>query len=661
MAQIPSYRKIGVQGFSVPSTSFAGLKEQAGMFNDLNQKIGAVVSYANDQVSAEMKLKGKEYAVGNPITLDQYFNANPSEIVKQIKARGGDNRTVKGQAIKATLIELLSTDLLLEANSHLGKIYDDAVLNNITLEEFENKLNGAIDGYYQSIITVSPDAGLKVKADLGIKANTYYRNYSNKLLDEAQVAKQSNILAGSYEEIKLIPEIIRAGDQNVKLDNEESKKFAESIGLTIINETATFDIDTQLDIQKGKIVNNMIANQFNETQVKAFQSAWDTAVIEGKRNFLEDIQRDFYPDEKGMDFLYLVQEEFLGINDMEDGPAKQKLLQAKNIFNSLEDKEAIYTNIMNQINAHQTRVGIIESEIDKAEVDILNKKTLEFSIAMINGNMNKAEEVLEFLSKNPVYADTVDTLLKAIQSVDAVGFDTPNLENEIRQKITVGSVNVFDIYAYTDEDNPEGTLKLSTANKLVEEAKASNTKNVKQAMLIVKATIKNMPQDVQDSKTWSTENRIAMQLYERIHQSLLLEQMQYEDNILEDGEAENPFKPKEFVLSMIDQEKKILDETGIKETITSITNQFNGTIGQEDMMVNLGGINIKLVPITKDIKPDQIDQWINVIQFDLDQRKDKHRVIFTEDNGYTNWSRTKNLLVFMKGNLETLKAQLAQF
>ena len=35
MAQIPSYRKIGIQGFSVPGTSFAGLKEQSSMFNDL--------------------------------------------------------------------------------------------------------------------------------------------------------------------------------------------------------------------------------------------------------------------------------------------------------------------------------------------------------------------------------------------------------------------------------------------------------------------------------------------------------------------------------------------------------------------------------------------------------------------------------------------------
>ena len=105
-----------------------------------------------------------------------------------------------------------------------------------------------------------------------------------------------------------------------------------------------------------------------------------------------------------MDFLYLVQEEFLGINDMEDGPAKQQLLQAKNIFDSLEDKDSIYTNIMNQINNHQTRVGIIEGEIDKAEADILNKKTLEFSLAMVNGDMNKAQEVLEFLSTNPVYA-----------------------------------------------------------------------------------------------------------------------------------------------------------------------------------------------------------------------------------------------------------------
>ena len=44
MAQIPAYRKLGIQGFSVPGTSFASLKEQANMFNSLNQKIGSLVN-----------------------------------------------------------------------------------------------------------------------------------------------------------------------------------------------------------------------------------------------------------------------------------------------------------------------------------------------------------------------------------------------------------------------------------------------------------------------------------------------------------------------------------------------------------------------------------------------------------------------------------------
>ena len=653
MAQnIPAYRKLGIQGYSMPSMSFSNLKEQANMFHELNDKIGAVVSYANEQISVEQKLAGQEYAVGNPITMKQYYDANPTEIAKQIEAKGGNDRTVRGQAIKATLIELLSTDVIIEANSHIGKIYDDAVTNNITIEELENKLNGAIDGYYKSIVSISPEAGIKIKAQLGIKANTYHRNYANKLLDKALVAKQAKLISNSYAEMEDIPEIIRAGALDVVLKD---------------GTTVTFDIDTQLNASKLLITNTMTDNQFSESQIKSFETAWDTAVIEGKRNFLEDIQRDLYPDEKGMDFLYLVQEEFLGIDDLEDGPAKNKLLQAQGIFNSLEDKETIYTNIMNQINAHQTRVGILDGQIAKAEKTFLNKKTNEFNVAMVNGDLTKAREVVEFLATNPVYATEVGTLLEILQKSDAIGFNTPNLEDKVRTQILTGSVNVYDIYQLIESNDDgffgSGTLKLETINTLVKESIASNKANVTRAMKIVKGHIKNMPQDINDADTWNAENKVAMQLYERISIAIIEEQMKYEDNILEEGEADNPFNPKEFVLNMIDTELKILDETGIKETISSITDELKNNIGDEELTLDVGGTQIKLVPITKDITPKQIDQWIKVLEYDLSATKDKNRILITEDNGYTDWTknRIKYDVIHMIDNLKTLKAQLAQF
>ena len=331
MAQIPAYRKLGIQGFSVPGTSFAGLKEQSNMFNSLNQKIGSLVNYANDQVSAQMQLEGQEYAVGNPITLQQYYDANPIEIAKQIEAKGGNDSTVKGKAIKATLIEVLSTNVIIEANSHISEIYDNAVVNQSSLEELENKLNGAIDGYYQSIVGVSPEAGLKIKSQLGIKANTYHRNYATKLLNDGLVQVQAEIVEDNHKQINDIPEIIRAGELDVKLDN---------------GTTAKFSIDMQLNAYRDNLSAKMKANNFSESQVDDFVNTWNTAVIEGKKNFLQEIQRDLYPDENGMDFIYLMQNGFNdpdevyqweGINELEDSPAKQKLIQAEGIFNSLED------------------------------------------------------------------------------------------------------------------------------------------------------------------------------------------------------------------------------------------------------------------------------------------------------------------------------------
>lgn len=652
MVQIPAYRKLGIQGFSVPGTSFAGLKEQANMFNSLNQKIGSVVSYANEQVSAQMQLEGQEYAVGNPITLQQYYDANPIEIAKQIEAKGGDDRTIKGRAIKATLLEVLSTNVIIEANSHIGEIYDNAVVNKLSLEELENKLNGAIDGYYQSIVGVSPEAGLKIKAQLGIKANTYHRNYATKLLNDGLVQTQSLIVQNSHAEINDIPEIIRAGELEVK--------------------GVKFDIDTQLDATKLTITNNMIANNFSESQVQTFQNTWDTAVIEGKKNFLQEIQRDLYPDENGMDFIYLMQNGFNdpdnvyqweGINELEDGPAKNKLIQAEGIFNSLEDKEAIYTNAMNQINQHQTRMGIINGQIDKAESDLLNKKTLEFSLAMINGDLESARTVLEFLATNPVYVDQVDTLLKTLQSSDSIGFNTPNLEDKVRTQILTGSVNVYDIYELIENNDNgffgSGTLKLETINTLIKEAKAQNSANVTKAMKIVKGKIKNMPQDIANSDTWSQENKIAMQLYERVNIALLEEQMKYEDTTQTLEEMDNPFNATEFVNNIITNELDALSKTGINNTVTSITTSFP-VFANKEFDLSIGDTVYNLQPITKDIQPAQIDQWITVLQHDLDQRKDNTRVLITEDNGYTGWSTQKTKVRITIGNLKTLKAQLAQ-
>ena len=84
---------------------------------------------------------------------------------------------------------------------------------------------------------------------------------------------------------------------------------------------------------------------------------------------------------------------------------------------------------------------------------------------------------------------------------------------------------MYDIYELIENNVNgffgSGTLKLETINTLIKEAKAQNSANVTKAMKIVKGKIKNMPQDIANSDTWSQENKIAMQLYERVNIALL--------------------------------------------------------------------------------------------------------------------------------------------
>lgn len=269
MAQIPAYRKLGIQGFSVPGTSFAGLKEQANMFNSLNQKISSVVSYANEQSSKQIMRDAEKFAVENPISVDHFYEANPAEKAKLLKERGANDETVKGQTIKATLMNLLSTDIVIKAKTQLNQIYDESVENFFDptvaikpdADSVIKKLNATIQGYTDSLINIDPATAIKLKAELGIAGNTHLRNFSNKVLTETISQNEASVETYAYEEINTLKNIISAGPTD---------KF------TIDQQLGTLKINLQqmlIDNGKGAIV---------DTWSKAF----DKEVINAKKNYL---------------------------------------------------------------------------------------------------------------------------------------------------------------------------------------------------------------------------------------------------------------------------------------------------------------------------------------------------------------------------------------
>ena len=269
MAQIPAYRKLGIQGFSVPGTSFAGLKEQANMFNSLNQKIGSLVSYANEQSSKQIMRDAEKFAVENPISVDHFYKANPAEKAKLLKERGANDETVKGQTIKATLMNLLSTDIVIKAKTQLNQIYDESVENFFDptvaikpdADSVIKKLNATIQGYTDSLINIDPATAIKLKAELGIAGNTHLRNFSNKVLTETISQNEASVETYAYEEINTLKNIISAGPTN------------------------DFSIDQQLGTLKINLQQMLIDNGKGAI-VDTWSKAFDKEVINAKKNYL---------------------------------------------------------------------------------------------------------------------------------------------------------------------------------------------------------------------------------------------------------------------------------------------------------------------------------------------------------------------------------------
>lgn len=375
---IPLYQPIGVQSVTVPNISFAGLKEQAQMFSGLDSRVNALVDFANEQVSEEMVKEGKDYAIGNPISLEQFYDANPGEKAKLFKDRGANEQTIKGQSIKATLMELLSTDIIMKAKTDMNAMYDEFVLNwndptviqKPSTDELITSLNNIVKGYSDSLSAIDPDTSIKVKAELGIAGNTHLRNFSNKVLTDSIAQTQAVVEAYAYDEIKTISNIISAGT----LTRDDG---------------VTHTVDQQLDALKLTITNQLIANNKGEI-VDTWSKAWDTEVIRAKKNYLFenfiDKPENFSP-QRAVQIYKEVQKGTLGL-DVDN---------YKSIYETLpEDKQ---NEFKNSVKEWKEQVIKTFEDQDKA-LDLEQKNTkenLEFRYyeARLENNYEEAVKVIE--------------------------------------------------------------------------------------------------------------------------------------------------------------------------------------------------------------------------------------------------------------------------
>ena len=371
-----------VRGAAIPSISFPQFQvAQAGM-DSLNNKLNQLNNFALKKVDKEMEDAGIKYAAENPVSTDQFLDANPDEKNKLIEGKKG---TTYGNAIRATQLSLLTSQITMRASNDFASLKTKAYARDMDLETFTTELNAIVNGYSDSLLEVDGEASIVANAKLATTANTYLNSYSDKLLKDYKTMKDATVLVYSNQSIEQIPDIVKGGAEQ-SINGPDNKPLIGEDGNEI-----KLSLDDILKLRKEEKQQELIVNGISKADLLAWSKNWDARVIREKANFLfseyVDTPFNYKNGTKHANNIYkqVQNGNFGGYENL------------KKIYESLpEDKQKEFRSKVSE-----WKQSIIKAKEDEDKTLVLDKKEtvdnykFKYYTARADGNYNEAKKILE--------------------------------------------------------------------------------------------------------------------------------------------------------------------------------------------------------------------------------------------------------------------------
>jgi hypothetical protein len=185
MAELPRYQQTGRVFADVPQLDFANVRESFKKSASMSAGLDRLSEYAFKEAGKQAEVKAAQFAVDNPITLDDLKKAQESGISPDelVKASGG------GKIWQETLSKLqgeqLRTQLEVNGQSALANIFAQVQAGVLKdSNEIKNKLDAAVNGMSAPLNKINPESAIKFKHTMGTVASSYYKQSVDKLADD---------------------------------------------------------------------------------------------------------------------------------------------------------------------------------------------------------------------------------------------------------------------------------------------------------------------------------------------------------------------------------------------------------------------------------------------------------------------------------------------
>lgn len=633
------YRPIGVRGFTAGDLqlSLADVQAKASMFDNINKKLDSIQQFALEQYGEDKAQEGMVYGAENAPSVSEFLNANAEDRESLLP---GNKSTTYGKSARNTALSILSNQVLITSSQQFAKAEVEATKNNTSPEEYLSQLNDIIEGSTEALMDVSPDAAIKLNAQLSTKANTYYLSYSDRMIKEWNIRDQANSVGFITQSIDEVAKLIRGPNTYTDQTGDEQD----------------LSIDMKFNIGRVNLENFLLEKNFKADKIKTYLEKYDTAVLAAKSDFILGMTN--MDDFNGKELLFYHEVEngtFFGAskevtNDM-DVETNNELLLAKEIWDNSSETER--SKILGDITAKITQLNnikTIEEDIVKSATEnALLKSEVGLIKALKSGNLTEAGNFLAII-------EDLDAS-KFLSYSEMLGFDktkigqtTPGLVPFLEKEIFYRRISADKIFKYVNgaeqiDFNSDGIpdlLSMTDAVTLSEKWATSQDKDVQDAIRIAAAKLLKSREPEMVAASNAYNDRLDLQLYNDVVAQLISSKLENKD-----------FNALSEVNKLIDDTKSSKLNQDLQSALSSME-KYSEYL--EERTVTINDKQVTLPTFSPDLEISDLRKWYNFIKAQEQYPKLKNKKIQLPSlTDYTAIEILINEIIDIKGQINGSK------
>ena len=483
-----------VRGYTASdiNLSFDDYKAMATVNQDLENRIGSVLSFSLKGLSEEALQVGKKYGAENAITAEQFMESDPVEISKIIPKGTSTFSVAARNAMLSRISSEIKTKGEMKLSQEFEQVFDDFGNIKLTTEigpdgknysssqQFLNNLNETKNGFVDVMRAYSPEIAEKLDASLTTYSNSLYKDFLGK---EASLLKQEQQL----EVLEYSTSLFANFDHYIKPVLFFSADEQEILGRTTIEqnynntkESYEMYLQERLPVIGAKEYERL-TDLFDENWSKAKQTFLDKTLISISDNdFVEtedgmvrnlhtlDIATEVLKGGSAMEFITNADEkELAGLDENE----KTDLLIAAEIIDTSANPLATAQSLIDNYKQMQELQETKEKDIERNNV-ILSRQYVDDYVKATTPDA-AADALQKLFAVDPDRAVSISKLDNDLRDVlrgedTLYGVSSPGLYAKVENDVVQGNKGIDDILAYGEDPESDDYLNPQDRKKLIQ-------------------------------------------------------------------------------------------------------------------------------------------------------------------------------------------------